>query len=68
MSAIDEKLANAGIAVARPGDRLIVAFNHPITAQQADQFKRRLAELAPDLQALFMDGVQSVTIQRVEDQ
>jgi hypothetical protein len=64
---LEEKLDEAGVGVAQPGDRLIVTFNHPITSQTVHLFRERLAALAPDLTALFIEDVQSVTIQRVED-
>jgi hypothetical protein len=63
-----EEIAAAQVAVARPGDTIIVGFKDHINQEQADQIKRRLAAIAPDLRTLVFDGLDFMTVMQKESE
>jgi hypothetical protein len=53
-------------AVLRPGDRLVIGFNHPLDMLQAGKVKENLQERLPGVDFVIIDGVSSMNVYRPE--
>lgn len=52
--------------VIRPGETLLLRYEQQITAQQADEVKRRVGELLPEVDVVIFGGVAEMGVYRPE--
>lgn len=64
MHPTDEAVTACSAVVVRPGERVLVAFNTAVTAEEADRVRDRLEEAFPYNGFAILDQVSSVSVFR----
>lgn len=55
------------IALARPGDTLIIRVDPGVTAKQVQEFREQAARELPDLRLVVVAAAQAIVVQREDE-
>lgn len=57
-----EEMHASGIAVVRPGDKLVLAYAYPMSGKDAAGYKAKLEQLMPGVEVIIAAGVHQLAV------